>query len=117
VPAHSSLLAGAAARLGERLAGVEIRRPSIPVYALGLGRHTEPDGIRRDLVRQLSSAVRWTDTIGDMVRHGATRIVECGPGKVLTALNRRIERNRAIAMLAVEDPGSLAAALSPGGAQ
>jgi [acyl-carrier-protein] S-malonyltransferase len=114
VPAHSSLLAGAGARLGERLAGVALRAPGIPVYAIGLGRHADADGIRRDLVRQLSAAVRWTDTVADMVRNGATRILECGPGKVLTALNRRIERNKAIAMLAVEDPGSLAAALATG---
>jgi [acyl-carrier-protein] S-malonyltransferase len=45
------------------------------------------------------------------VRQGATRIVECGPGKVLTALNRRIERRKEIAMLSIEDPASLAAAL------
>lgn len=112
VPAHSSLLAGAGARLAERLRDVAITAPSIPVYAVGLGRHADPEGIRRDVVRQLSSPVRWTDTIQDMVRHGARRIVECGPGKVLTALNRRIERDKSIAMLAVEDPGSVDAALA-----
>ena len=52
----------------------------------------------------------------DMVASGATRIVECGPGKVLTSLNRRIERNKDIAMQAVEDPASLAAALAQGAA-
>ena len=112
VPAHSSLLGGAGERLAERLASVTLRTPAIPVYAIGLGRHQLPATIRADLVRQLSSPVRWSDTITDIVRHGATRILECGPGKVLTALNRRIERNKAIAMQAIEDPDSLAAALA-----
>ena len=113
VPAHSSLLAGAGRRLAERLATVTVSAPSIPVYAIGLGRHASPEAIRADLVRQLSSPVRWSDTITDLLRHGATRIIECGPGKVLTALNRRIERNKAIAMQAIEDPDSLSAALAP----
>ena len=113
VPAHSSLLAGAGERLAERLASVTVRAPSIPVYAIGLGRHQLPATIRADLVRQLSSPVRWSDTITDILRHGATRIIECGPGKVLTALNRRIHRDKAIAMQAIEDPDSLAAALAP----
>ena len=66
---------------------------------------------RANVVAQLSQPVRWSETVADLVRRGATRIVECGPGKVLTGLNRRIERNKAIAMLAVEDPDSLATAL------
>lgn len=112
VPAHSSLLAGAGRRLAERLATVTLRPPSIPVYSIGLARHTSPDTIRANLVRQLSSPVRWSDTITDLVRHGATRIIECGSGKVLTSLNRRIERDRTIAMQAIEDPDSLGAALA-----
>ena len=112
VPAHSSLLRGAGERLAERLATVPVRAPRWPVYALGLKRHDSPAAIRAQVVAQLSSPVRWTDTVRDMVAHGATRILECGPGKVLTALNRRIERNKDIAMQAIEDPASLAAALA-----
>jgi [acyl-carrier-protein] S-malonyltransferase len=112
VPAHSSLLVAAGARLAERLAGIAVSAPLIPVYAIGLKRHDSPDALRANVVRQLSSPVRWSDTVADLVRHGATRIIECGPGKVLTGLNRRIERNREIAMLAIEDPASLAAALA-----
>ena len=112
VPAHSSLLVAAGTRLAERFAGVTVKTPVIPVYAIGLTRHASPDAVRANVVRQLSSPVRWSDTVADLVRHGATRIIECGPGKVLTGLNRRIERNKDIAMLAIEDPASLAAALA-----
>lgn len=114
VPAHSSLLKGAGEKLAGRLASVTVRPPSIPVSSIGQGRHGEPDAIRANVVRQLSSPVRWSDTIADLVATGATRIIECGPGKVLTALNRRIERNKAIAMQSIEDPASLAAAVNPG---
>jgi [acyl-carrier-protein] S-malonyltransferase len=111
VPAHSSLLKVAGERLAARLAEVEVKAPAIPVYAIGLTRHDSPAAVRANFVRQLSSPVRWSATLADIVRAGATRIIECGPGKVLTALNRRIERNKAIEMLAIEDPESLAAAL------
>jgi len=114
VPAHSSLLKGAGDRLREHLAGVEVRVPRWPVYALGLRRHDAAAAIREQVVAQLSSPVRWTDTVRDMVAHGATRLVECGPGKVLTSLNRRIERNKDIVMQAIEDPATLAAALATG---
>jgi [acyl-carrier-protein] S-malonyltransferase len=114
VPAHSSLLRGAGERLRERLATVALRAPSIPVYAIGLRHHGDAAAIRDAVVAQLSSPVRWADTVRHMVAQGATRIVECGPGKVLTGLNRRIERNQDIAMLAIEDPAGLAAALPQG---
>lgn len=114
VPVHSSLLTAAGERLRERLADFAVSVPRWPVYAIGLGRHDSPAAIRDQVVRQLSSPVRWTDTVRDIVAHGATRIVECGPGKVLTSLNRRIERNKDIAMQAIEDPASLAAALAYG---
>ena len=114
VPAHSSLLRGAGERLRERLATVALRAPTIPVCAIGLRQHGDAAAIRAAVVAQLSSPVRWADTVRHMVAQGATRIVECGPGKVLTGLNRRIERNPDIAMLAIEDPAGLAAALPQG---
>ena len=110
VPAHSSLLLGAGERLRERLATVALRTPSIPVCAIGQRAHGDAAAMRDAVVAQLASPVRWADTVRHMVAQGATRIVECGPGKVLTALNRRIERNKDIAMLAIEDPAGLAAA-------
>jgi [acyl-carrier-protein] S-malonyltransferase len=111
VPAHSSLLIPAGVRLAERLAQVTFCAPRWPVYAMGLRRHDSPEHIRALLVAQLSSPVRWTDTVTDMLSHGVNRIVECGPGKVLTSLNRRIERNKDIAMVSIDDPASLAAAV------
>jgi [acyl-carrier-protein] S-malonyltransferase len=108
------LLRPAADRLAAYLTDVAVRVPSVPVYAMGLKRHDSPEAIRAQVVAQLAGAVRWTDTIRDMIGHGVTQLVECGPGKVLTALNRRIERNKDIAMSSIEDPASLSAALNLG---
>lgn len=112
VPSHSSLMKAAGERLRERLASVALHAPAIEVYAYGGRRHGTPGEIVDNVVAQLSGPVRWSDVIRDMVARGATRIVECGPGRVLTGLNRRIERNKDIAMLAIEDPASLATALA-----
>ena len=68
-------------------------------------------GKYRALVEQLVKPVRWSATVQAIVSQGVTTVVECGPGRVLTGLNRRIEKNRDIAMLAIEDPDSLQQAL------
>jgi [acyl-carrier-protein] S-malonyltransferase len=111
VPAHSSLMHGAGERLRTELAGMAVQAPACEVYAIGLGRHTTPDSVRDNVVRQLYGAVRWTATVQDLLANGTRRLVECGPGKVLTSMNRRIDRNKDIAMVAVEDPASLKDAL------
>ena len=111
VPAHSSLMHGAGERLRTELGGMAVQAPGCVVYAIGLGRHTTPDSVRDNVVRQLYGAVRWTATVQDLLAHGTRRLVECGPGKVLTSMNRRIDRNKDIAMVAVEDPASLQDAL------
>lgn len=111
VPAHSSLMVGAGERLRTELAAMTVHAPVCEVYAIGLGRHTSPDSVRDNVVRQLYGAVRWTDTVQDLLAQGTRRLVECGPGKVLTSMNRRIDRNKDIAMVAVEDPASLREAL------
>jgi [acyl-carrier-protein] S-malonyltransferase len=64
------------------------------------------------LVKQLHTPVYWAATVRTMIAAGATRIVECGPGKILTALNRRIDKNRDLKMVALEDPQSLNDALA-----
>ena len=113
VPSHSRLMSGAARRLEEKLAGVEIRMPDGPaVYTVDVQVHASPQGIRRALTEQLYKPVRWAETVRAMLAAGATTLVECGPGRVLTSLNRRIERRPELAMLAVEDPDGLTAALA-----
>jgi [acyl-carrier-protein] S-malonyltransferase len=111
VPAHSSLMGPAAQRLGERLATVEIQAPRIRfVSAVDAAPHDDPADLRRLLVLQLASPVRWTDTVRSLTTGGVGTIIECGPGKVLTALNRRIERG--LQYMALEDAESLQAALA-----
>ena len=111
VPSHSSLMSSAAQRLGERLATVDLRAPRIRfVSAVDTAQHTDPGDLRQLLVRQLSSPVWWSETVHTLAAGGMGAIVECGPGKVLTALNRRIERG--LQALALEDAESLQAALA-----
>src|ERR1700733_13671787 len=113
VPAHSSLMAPAAERLRERLAGVAMQSAaSIEVYGVDVKIQRTPDEIRAALVKQLHTPVYWAATVRTMIGAGAAVIVECGPGKVLTSLNRRIDKNRDLKMLALEDPASLDAALT-----
>ncbi|MGH8298633.1 MAG: ACP S-malonyltransferase [Steroidobacteraceae bacterium] len=111
VPSHSSLMRSAAQRLAERLAAVEFRAPRIRfVSAVDASPHEDPADLRRLLVKQLSSPVLWSDTVRALAASGVRSLIECGPGKVLTALNRRIER--ALQSLALEDAESLTAALA-----
>jgi [acyl-carrier-protein] S-malonyltransferase len=117
VPAHSSLMAPAADKLRERLARVAMQSADgVDVYGVDLKIQRTPDEIRAALVKQLHTPVHWAATVRTMIGAGATVIVECGPGKVLTALNRRIDKNRDLRMLALEDPAGLDAALAAAGA-
>ncbi len=111
VPSHSSLMRSAAERLGERLTTVPLRTPRIRfVSAVDALPHGDPADLRQLLVRQLSNPVRWSETVRALAASAIGTLVECGPGKVLTALNRRIERG--LECLALEDAGSLNAALA-----
>ncbi len=112
VPSHSSLMREAAARLGERLAGVAFRAPRWPVlHNVDARPRAGADEVREALARQLHSPVRWTETVRALREaHGAGALLECGPGKVLTGLARRIDRG--LEAHAVHDPESLAAALA-----
>jgi [acyl-carrier-protein] S-malonyltransferase len=113
VPVHTPLMKPAAERLGERLRAAEFRKPEVrDIYTVDVRKHGEPDGIRSALIEQVFKPVRWTETVQAIVGAGARVIVECGPGRVLTGLNRRIEKNRDIAMLAIEDAESLQQALA-----
>jgi [acyl-carrier-protein] S-malonyltransferase len=108
VPAHSSLMAPAALKLRERLEATAVEAAAgVQVYGVDVKVHDDPDEIRAGLVKQLHTPVYWAATVRTLIAAGATRIVECGPGKVLTGLNRRIDKNRDLKMLALEDAASL----------
>jgi [acyl-carrier-protein] S-malonyltransferase len=113
VPVHSSLMRGAGERLRERLSALEVRAPAIRyLSAVDARVHEQPDELRDLLVRQLSSPVRWTNTLRAICAEDISLVCECGPGKVLTGLNRRIEKRSGLTFLALEDPPSLDAALA-----
>jgi [acyl-carrier-protein] S-malonyltransferase len=112
VPSHSAMMQPAAERFAEKLQTVEFRPSEVrEIYTVEVRKHGGPADIRRALVEQLVKPVRWTQTIQSIVASGARVIVECGPGRVLTGLNRRIEKNKDIEMLAIEDTDSLQRAL------
>jgi [acyl-carrier-protein] S-malonyltransferase len=112
VPAHSSLMLPAAETLRRRLADTELKAPArVTVYGVDVKPHSQPDQIRAGLVKQLHTPVYWAATVRTMIAAGADQIMECGPGKILTALNRRIDRSRDLKMLALEDPKSFEDAL------
>jgi [acyl-carrier-protein] S-malonyltransferase len=90
VPSHSSMMKTASDELAEYLKTVTIKKPRIQViHNVDAKSHDEPDAIRVALARQLYKPVRWTQTI-QIITDGADVIVECGPGKVLGGLTRRI---------------------------
>lgn len=110
VPSHCALMKGAANRLRERLAGVAVQAPSVPVvHNVDCMQAQDADDIRRRLVAQLHNPVRWVDTILAMRDAGIGRLLELGPGKVLAGLNRRIDRD--MPATAVTDSASLVKAL------
>lgn len=110
VPSHCALMQPAAEKLGQVLADISIQTPAIPVINnVDVVVETEADAIRAALVRQLHSPVRWVETIQKMSAEGVSKLVECGPGKVLAGLNKRIERK--MPALPIQDSASLAAAL------
>ncbi len=105
VPAHSSLMQPASEQLRLRLENTAFApNPAIAVYGVDIRTHATAEGIRVGLVKQLYTPVYWAATVRTMVAAGATHIVECGPGKVLTGLNRRVDKNRDLKMAALQDP-------------
>jgi len=111
VPSHCSLMKGAADKLADRLAQVTVRSPSIPVHQnLDAKARANPDEIRRALHQQLFRPVRWTSTIQGLAQQGVGLFLECGPGKVLTGLTKRIAPTTKF--LALEDPAMHAQARS-----
>ena len=110
-PFHSSLLRPAADVLSVALGEVAVSAPAISVINnVDVAVVSEPDGIRDALVRQAWHPVRWVETLRAMKEQGVTHVVECGPGKVLAGLTRRIDSE--LTGLAITDPASLESALT-----
>jgi [acyl-carrier-protein] S-malonyltransferase len=103
VPSHSSLMRPAGEALAESLANTEFCVPGIPVInASDAKPYTDAEDIRWHMTQQVFSAVRWVDVINYCTDHGVDTFAECGPGKVLTGLIRRI--NRGIAVSCLDSP-------------
>ncbi len=100
VPSHCALMVPVSAAFGEALAAVAVSAPTVPVvHNVDATISSDPDQIRRNLIAQLSNPVQWTRCVEAMASHGASTFVECGPGKVLGALIKRI--NRGVVPLAI----------------
>ncbi len=92
VPSHCALMKPAAEKLAVLLKQTPINAPAFPVlHNVDVKSHHDADAIRDALVKQLYSAVRWSDTIRALAQHQVTHVAECGPGKVLAGLNKRID--------------------------
>ncbi len=114
VPSHCALMREAADRLGERMAALAWREPSIPVIQNAEARsYASLDDIRGALQRQLYLPVRWTECVQALAATGVTRIAECGPGKVLAGLIKRIDKN--LEVRSIGAPGDLQQAVADWG--
>ncbi|MBM4215665.1 MAG: ACP S-malonyltransferase [Gammaproteobacteria bacterium] len=114
VPCHSSLMRPAAEKLRERVRSMALAAPQIRfLSSVDATEYSDPVTIADLLYRQLASPVRWVATVQALVGLGVHRLIECGPGKVLTGLNRRIDKSPSLACLALEDVATLDHALSP----
>jgi [acyl-carrier-protein] S-malonyltransferase len=111
VPSHSSLMLPAAEKLLAHLQDIAISAPTIPVlHNTDVQSHNEPDAIRSALAKQLHTPVRWVETVQALKAAGIGRVIECGPGKVLAGLNKRIDDS--LPAVALVDQASLQAALN-----
>ena len=94
VPSHCALMKPAADKLAQDLANISFNEPTIPVINnVDVAIESDADSIKQALVRQLYCPVRWTETIEKMPSEGINTLVECGPGKVLTGLTKRINKS------------------------
>lgn len=93
VPCHSDLMRAASEELAAKLASTQINKPVIPVVNnIDAQIELNPERIREKLIVQLYSPVLWVDSVKTMAAQGITKVVECGPGKVLSGMNKRIVR-------------------------
>jgi [acyl-carrier-protein] S-malonyltransferase len=110
VPSHCALMKPAAARLEEAMRDISFNAPQVPVlHNVSVEEASDPTTIRRLLVAQLFSPVRWVETVQAVAGRGADFVLEAGPGKVLTGLAKRIDKS--LSALPVFDPASLETAV------
>ncbi len=110
-PFHTELMKPAGDRLREVLESITVSAPEIPViHNVHAQSETDPVKIRELLVEQIYSPVRWTACVQAMAGSGIRQLVECGPGKVLSGLNRRIDK--ALVSHSIEEPEQLAGTLA-----
>ena len=106
-PFHSTLMKPAAEKLREKLAGVEFSAPRIPVINnIDVATEADPEAIRSALYRQAFGPVRWVECVQAIKAQGLTNLVECGPGKVLAGMVKRIDP--ALTGAPLFDPATLA---------
>lgn len=111
VPSHCALMKPAADQLAEVLASITVSLPNIPVVQNVAARvPATPDELKQNLLAQLYSPVLWTDCVQAMVAQGVETTLECGPGKVLSGLNKKI--HKALVVKAINDPEGFDAALA-----
>lgn len=110
VPSHSSLMKGAGDALYEQLLRTEFRESTLPVFSsVAVRAYRDADDIRNVLRQQVSSPVQWVKTTNALIAAGTQRIIECGPGKVLAGLCRRIDKS--IPTVCIDSPATLEKAL------
>ena len=107
VPSHSNLMVGAAKKLAIYLKEVKIKKAStIPVIQnVAAKNYAKPADVKKNLVKQLHNPVLWVDSVNNLIKDGVDTIIECGPGKVLIGLNKRI--NKEVAHFSINDVDSL----------
>lgn len=94
IPSHCSLMQSAVDKMQSKLAQKTFHQPKLPIlHNADVTSHTDIDSIKNILLQQLVKPVKWIDTIHTFANQGVTHVIECGPGKVLTGLNKRIEPN------------------------
>ncbi len=108
-PFHTELMKPAGEQLAAAMADITIVPPQVPViHNVHAQAESDPEKIRALLVQQIYSPVQWTRCVQAIVAAGVTNVVECGPGKVLSGLNRRIDKS--LSSFSLEEPDSLMAA-------
>jgi [acyl-carrier-protein] S-malonyltransferase len=110
-PFHTALMKPAGEQLRSVLADIPLSAPSIPVvHNVNAETESDPEKIRQLLIDQIHSPVRWTECMRRIIGIGAQAIVECGPGKVLSGLTKRIDKS--LHSYTLEEPAQLLEAVS-----